>query len=92
MALWLQEEKPSATAGRMEIHRKLMEICLEGEGLTRSSATAPQRRQAEEEASRFLREMRQTNGLITERGHDAFGFLHLTFQEYFAGRALATLA
>jgi len=35
--------------------------------------------------------MRQMSGLLVERGHDAFGFLHLTFQEYFAGRALARL-
>ena len=31
------------------------------------------------------------SGLIVERGNDAFGFLHLTFQEYFAGRALAQM-
>ena len=35
--------------------------------------------------------MREMTGLLVARGHDAFGFLHLTFQEYFAGRALARL-
>ncbi|QRK06372.1 HEAT repeat domain-containing protein [Archangium violaceum] len=34
-------------------------------------------------------EMRDIAGLLGERGHDAHGFLHLTFQEYFVGRALA---
>jgi predicted NACHT family NTPase len=33
--------------------------------------------------------MRHTAGLLVERGYDAFGFLHLAFQEYFAGIALA---
>jgi predicted NACHT family NTPase len=35
--------------------------------------------------------MRQFSGLLVERGHNAFGFRHLTFQEYFAGRALARM-
>ncbi|MBV7336953.1 HEAT repeat domain-containing protein [Chloroflexi bacterium TSY] len=35
--------------------------------------------------------MRAIAGLLAERGRDAFGFLHLTFQEYFTGRALARL-
>ena len=89
LALWLQREKPSGTAGQVEIHRKLTEICLEEEGLCREQANRKQLRQAQEHATRFLREMRQMAGLIVERGQDAFGFLHLTFQEYFAGRALA---
>ncbi len=89
LALWLQREKPSGTAGQVKIHRKLTEICLEEEGLSREQAGRKQLRQAQAMAKRFLREMREMSGLIVERGHDAFGFLHLTFQEYFAGRALA---
>ena len=89
LALWLQEEKPSGTAGQVEIRRKLTDICLEEEGLDRDGADRKQLREAQEMATRFLREMREMSGLIVERGQDAFGFLHLTFQEYFAGRALA---
>lgn len=91
LALWLQKEKPSGTAGRAEVQQKLTEICLEEAGLT-GKATRPQTREAEDKALRFLQEMRQMTGLLIERGHDAFGFLHLTFQEYFAGRALARLS
>ena len=90
LALWLQQEKPSGTAGGEELRRKLVDICLAERGLT-ASAPRPQVLEAEKEAGRFLREMRQLTGLLVERGHDAFGFLHLTFQEYFAGRALALL-
>ena len=35
--------------------------------------------------------MRQYSGLLIERGQNAFGFRHLTFQEYFAGRARARM-
>ena len=91
LAFWLQKEKPSGTAGRAEIRNKLVEICLKERGIDPAHAERPTVREAEKEADRFLQEMRQMAGLIIERGHDAFGFLHLTFQEYFAGRALAQL-
>lgn len=91
LAFWLQREKPSGTAGRVEIRNKLVEICLEDRGLDPAQAERSAVREAERQAERFLQEMRQMAGLIVERGHDAFGFLHLTFQEYFAGRALAQL-
>ncbi|MCB9149020.1 MAG: hypothetical protein H6641_09690 [Caldilineaceae bacterium] len=34
-----------------------------------------------------MHDMRAIAGLLAERRRNAFGFLHLTFQEYFAGRA-----
>ncbi|HEY2295489.1 MAG TPA: HEAT repeat domain-containing protein, partial [Thermoanaerobaculia bacterium] len=91
MALWLQQEKPSGTAGGAELESALTAICLKEKGLARESATLPQLREAEDNARRFLREMREMTGLLVARGHDAFGFLHLTFQEYFAGRGLALM-
>jgi len=91
MALWLQQEKPSGTAGGAELESALTAICLREKGFARESATVPQLRDAEENARRFLREMREMTGLLVARGHDAFGFLHLTFQEYFAGRGLALM-
>ncbi len=91
LAFWLQKEKPSGTAGRAEIRNHLVEICLKDRGIDPETKDRAVRREAEEQAERFLHEMRQMAGLIIERGHDAFGFLHLTFQEYFAGRALAQL-
>ncbi len=89
LALWLQRTRPSGTARRHEMGQELADIYLGEENLTRADAGNKQLRQAEAEAERFLREMRQMAGLIIERGHDAYGFLHLTFQEHFAGRALA---
>ena len=91
LALWLQRTKPSGTAGKAEIKAELIRICLREAGLEEEKATRPQLSEAESGAERFLREMRQMTGLIIERGQDAYGFLHLTFQEYFAGRALAAM-
>jgi len=91
LSLWLQQEKPSGTAGRHEIQRQLTQIYLNEAGLDETQATKSQHRDAQQKAVRFLTEMRHMTGLIVERGHDAYGFLHLTFQEYFAGRALAQL-
>jgi hypothetical protein len=92
LSLWLQQEKPSGTASGFEIREKLTALCLAESGLSRETADLPKRRESEKQAEEFLREMRQLTGLLIERGHDAFGFLHLTFQEYFAGRALASLS
>lgn len=89
LAFWLQREKPSGTAGRVELERQLTDICLRDRDLVRERANISDLRGAEEQSRRFLREMREMTGLLVERGHDAFGFLHLTFQEYFTGRKLA---
>lgn len=91
LALWLQQSKPSGTAGKAEIRERLKQISLEQAGLSISTAAVAELYQAEEKAERFLHDMRGMAGLIVERGQDAFGFLHLTFQEYFAARALALL-
>jgi HEAT repeat protein len=91
-ALWLHRTRPSGTAGRAEVQRELTAICLRDAGISPGEASLLQQRSAEERAVSFLRDMRQMTGLIIERGHDAIGFLHLTFQEYFAGRALALLS
>lgn len=93
LALWLQTEKPSGTAGKFEMREKLVEICLKDEGFSAERTETPEwqkaRKKGEAHADRFLKEIREMTGLLVERGHDAYGFLHLTFQEYFAGRELA---
>jgi HEAT repeat protein len=91
LAYWLQRTQPSGTASKVDIQNALTNICLEDEGINPSSAQRTQIKSAEERSQKFLAEMREMSGLIVERGYDAFGFLHLTFQEYFAGRALAKM-
>ena len=92
LALWLQRNRPSGTARLRDIEEALVEICLRFDGYAQPhTAPAKARVQAEGTAARFFVDMRHFAGLLAERGRDAFGFLHLTFQEYFAGRALARM-
>jgi predicted NACHT family NTPase len=91
LAFWLQQYKPSGTAPRQELEQILETICLHFEDYTFVTAPLKARVQAQQTAARFLEEMRHFAGLLAERGRDAFGFLHLTFQEYFCGRALARM-
>jgi internalin A len=46
--------------------------------------------QAGVEAERFLHYVQRRTGLLLERGEGRFAFLHLSFQEFFAGRHLAS--
>jgi Effector-associated domain 7/NACHT domain len=91
LAFWLQQHKPSGTARRQELEQVLETICLRFEGHDPDAASPKARVQAQQTAARFLQDMRHFAGLLAERGRDAFGFLHLTFQEYFCGRALARM-
>ncbi|MCE7987973.1 MAG: NACHT domain-containing protein [Caldilinea sp. CFX5] len=91
LALWLQMHRPSGTARRIDLERALVDICLHYDGHTPSQVTEKMLIQARKDAEAFLTDMRHFAGLLGERGRDAFGFLHLTFQEYFAGRALARM-
>lgn len=91
LALWLQRHKPSGTARRQDLEGALVEIALRADGVDPLKASAKDRQQAHDKAALFLKDMRHFAGLLAERGQDAFGFLHLTFQEYFAGRALARM-
>ena len=91
LALWLQENRPSGTARQHDLEREIGRICLEYEEIDPACATAEQMESAAQAADQFFNFMRRQSGLIVERGRDAFGFLHLTVQEYFAGRALANM-
>jgi HEAT repeat protein len=89
LSLWLHQNCPSGTARRIELLQALTQIHLDLEGVAPHEATAKQRLAAEQDSERFLHDLRHLTGILAERGRDAFGFLHLTFQEFFVGRALA---
>ncbi|MCW1969327.1 MAG: NACHT domain-containing protein, partial [Anaerolineae bacterium] len=92
LALWLQRHRPSGTSTKNDLERELQEICLRFDGHDRG-CVIPKKAQivAAKDAEAFIKDIREIAGLLVERGHDAFGFLHLTFQEYYAARGLAKL-
>jgi tetratricopeptide (TPR) repeat protein len=80
LAYWIHEEKPSGLVTQAEVAEKLAEKWAEINGEEADSESV---RQAVEE---FLRKVRETTGLFVERAPGVYGFMHLTFEEYFAAR------
>ena len=80
VALWMQQRGiTTATAGEL--------LPVLAEAHRRRSSPEP-----EAAAAAFLHDVQHYSGLLVERGPDAYSFLHLTFQEYFAARALADMS
>ncbi len=78
LAYWMHANRPSGTARRVELEREITRHFTE----RRKHALDD----AEREAARFLDDVRTYSGLLAERGPDAYGFVHLTFEEYLAAR------
>ncbi len=83
LAYWMHEEKPSGQVTHAEVVQQLAPRLAAEQG---EEADSPEILQAVEE---FLRRVRETTGLFVERSPDVYGFMHLTFEEYFAAREMA---
>jgi formylglycine-generating enzyme required for sulfatase activity/energy-coupling factor transporter ATP-binding protein EcfA2 len=81
VALWLHEHQPGGLMDQRDLDSKLAEILRDNEGVTQARAL--------ELASDFIDLMRRGTGLLQERGLGLFGFVHLSFEEYLAARAIA---
>ncbi len=82
LAYWLHENKPKGVAPEREIKRRLIEILALTRGVTTDDL------EIEQAIDDFLRRVRQHTGLLVERAPKQYGFMHLTFEEYFAAREL----
>jgi HEAT repeat protein len=94
LAFWLQFHRPSGTATASDLLTVLRDFYLRtdhGLWIGHDLLTPEAFQAAVLRAAMVFQEMRAQGGLLTERGQNAFGFRHLTFQEYFAGRALTHL-
>jgi hypothetical protein len=80
LAYWMHAEKPAGTARENELLARVTAYY--------SSKRAMQPDDADREARHFLNDIRRYAGLLTERGDKAYGFVHLTFEEYLAGREI----
>jgi len=82
LAAWMHQEKPAGIATEGEVLQLLSEI----DGPLRGK---PQEHPDVKHAvSDFLERIRQYTGLFVERAPRRYGFMHLTFEEYFAARWL----
>ncbi|MDP6359795.1 MAG: NACHT domain-containing protein, partial [Planctomycetota bacterium] len=74
LAYWLQENSPGVGLARQE------EVLAELARIYESRGSE----NPKDEAENLLDDVRTHTGLLLERGQGAYGFIHLTFQEYLA--------
>ncbi len=86
LAYWLHANKPTGIATEREVYEVLGEEWASlHEQTWRPDAPNSQIR---EEVSTFLLQIREHTGLFVERAPQRYGFMHLTFEEYYAARYL----
>ena len=83
VARWVHANQPGGLVEQRALEAKLAETLREQEGVSEA--------RARELAHGFLDLVRRGSGLLQERGVGLYGFLHLTFEEYLAARAIADL-
>ena len=81
LAFQMHEEKPSGLVTQGEVEAWLTPRMAELQGVEEPEAL--------ELVRQFLRKVRETTGLFVERAPAVYGFMHLTFEEYYAARYIA---
>jgi formylglycine-generating enzyme required for sulfatase activity/energy-coupling factor transporter ATP-binding protein EcfA2 len=83
LALWLREENPQAGLITLEQLLGFLTAHYENEGLSKADSRTA--------AREFLDAVHNYTNLLLERGKGQYGFIHLTFEEYLAGKGLTLL-
>ena len=81
LAFQMHEEKPSGLVTQGEVEAWLTPKMADLQGVEEPEAV--------ELVRQFLRKVRETTGLFVERAPAVYGFMHLTFEEYYAARYIA---
>jgi len=82
LAAWMHQNKPAGIATEGEVREQLANVKA---GFVGKEPDDPDVQNA---VSEFLTRIRQHTGLFVERAPRRYGFMHLTFEEYFAARWL----
>ena len=75
LAFWMHEHPAVGAIPEEELHEQVVRQ-LTSRGINIDEAT--------KQAEQFLQTVRGKTGILIERGKERYGFLHLTFEEYFA--------
>lgn len=81
LALHLRQTNPQGGLIREAAMRDYLLDYYQGDGYTR--------KEADEQSKGFLDSVHKYSNLLIEKGHQQYGFIHLTFEEYLAGFGLA---
>ncbi len=86
MAYWLHDKKPTGIATEREVFEVLGEEWARLNYLPWNDDDSNPK--IKEEINKFLIAVREHTGLFVERAPKRYGFMHLTFEEYYAARYL----
>ena len=81
IAFRLHEQSPAGVMSQEKLEEQLVDYFCDYEQFPRGKA--------EQLSADFVELIREQSGILTETGHQLFGFMHLTFEEYLAARYLA---
>jgi len=84
LAYWLHEYKSTGIATEQEVYRELGQEWARIKGLNWDEDNPD----IENEVKKFLQAVREHTSLFIERAPKRYGFMHLTFEEYYAARHL----
>jgi HEAT repeat protein/predicted phosphodiesterase len=89
LALYIHENRPSGFLSKGETEQILRRILASERGEKDPEQASLETREAVQD---FLETVREHSGLFVERGEGLYGFMHLTFEEYFTARQLVSSA
>lgn len=79
LSFWMHEHPAVGAIPGEEMHEQIVQQLI---------ARSINEYEAAKLAEQFLQTVRGKTGILVERGKERYGFLHLTFEEYFAAREL----
>ncbi|HMZ79945.1 MAG TPA: HEAT repeat domain-containing protein [Acidobacteriota bacterium] len=86
LAYWMHQHKPTGLISKEELEEKL------SESFARMRGRDVESDEVRLAVTDFLRRVREHTGIFVERAPKQFGFMHLTFEEYFTAREITRRA